>query len=416
MKVEQLNRIKRGFTAKSRKLNQRGDTLIEVTFALVILAAVLVSSSMLAVKALQQAHTGQERTQVADEAQRQLEGLRSFRDNHTWNEFLNGSGGTYLGVLNVGGTTCKAGAAPCFHLDTRPTTPGVTSEFVPLPNSMSGKVATSYIEVRAVQDGNSPPQSVDVTVSYGFLNEGGGPNNVGHIKARFTNLDFGLAASPTPQAFTPTPTPVGCAGGPKDIVLMLDWSHSMSNDFIKNSGVSRASIVRANTDLAIDNLSISSSQNQAALYAFARVPQLLSGGGFKNSPGSLHSALTAYDWKNLFGTFFTPALNQVGVQFGSARPGAQKALIFLTDGDLTDTFDPGIPGPYDSSTAARAAATALKNSGITIYTIGLNLDNVADPNARANLTAIGSPGKFYDAVSPGQFAAMLDSIATELSC
>src|ERR1041384_7189661 len=77
---------------------QRGDTLIEVTFALAILGFVLLGSTAIATTAFRTGQTARERTQVSTAAQQQMEALRSFRDNHPWSEFRVGNGGTYQGI------------------------------------------------------------------------------------------------------------------------------------------------------------------------------------------------------------------------------------------------------------------------------------------------------------------------------
>lgn len=96
---------------------QAGDTLVEVTIAQAILTLVLLGSSGVAVKAFHLAATAQERTKISNEAQNQMEQLRTFRDNHTWSEFLHGpdAPGLYHGVMNGSGGSCEV-ATPCFHM------------------------------------------------------------------------------------------------------------------------------------------------------------------------------------------------------------------------------------------------------------------------------------------------------------
>src|SRR5476651_2691380 len=102
-----MPRRRRRRVARGMKLlrSQRGDTLIEVTLALAILSVVLLSSTIVTTRAFRLGQTARERTILADQAQSQAEALLSFRDNHTWAEFLNGGniGVTgFKGVLNGG--------------------------------------------------------------------------------------------------------------------------------------------------------------------------------------------------------------------------------------------------------------------------------------------------------------------------
>ncbi len=187
-----------------RGLNQRGDTLIEVTIALTILSMVLTGSTVVATRAFSQGQTAKERTVISTAAQAQMEALRAFRDNHSWDQFLHGStaGTPYSGVLgSFVGPTCQA-TTPCLHMAVPGGGPGA---MLPAGGSMTGEVPTSWIEISVTPDASTPPQSVDVVVSYGFDNLGGGATNVGHIKTTLTNVAFAVA--------TPVPTPPPSGGG-----------------------------------------------------------------------------------------------------------------------------------------------------------------------------------------------------------
>ena len=62
---------------------QAGDTLIEVTLALTILALVLVSSMALATRAFRLGQAAKENTAAANLIQQQAESLRNYRDSKT---------------------------------------------------------------------------------------------------------------------------------------------------------------------------------------------------------------------------------------------------------------------------------------------------------------------------------------------
>lgn len=159
--------------------------------ALAILAVVLLSATLITTRAFRLGQTARERTVVVEAAQQQAEALRSFRDNHTWAEFLNGgsmSGVGYNGVLNGNGSSpaCRI-TATCLRMAPRAFGPSA-SEFVPMGGSMAGPVPTSYIEIAVTPGVGSPPGSVDVIVSYGFQELGGTIQNTGHIKTTLTNI------------------------------------------------------------------------------------------------------------------------------------------------------------------------------------------------------------------------------------
>jgi prepilin-type N-terminal cleavage/methylation domain-containing protein len=83
------------------KLNQRGDTLVEVSIALAILAGLLVATFTVATTAYRLGIGGRERTQALNVAQRQAELLRSYRDasmpghggTQGWNGFISNTVG-----------------------------------------------------------------------------------------------------------------------------------------------------------------------------------------------------------------------------------------------------------------------------------------------------------------------------------
>src|SRR5258708_5637730 len=151
--------------------SERGDTLIEVTMALAILAVVLMSATLITTRAFRLGQTARERTVVAHAAQAQAEALRRFRDNPTCAEVFNGGtigGVSFNGVLNgsaAGPIACKT--SPCLHMETKVFGPGLT-EYVPTGGAMNGSVPTSFIETAVTPNPGSPTTSVDVTLSYGF--------------------------------------------------------------------------------------------------------------------------------------------------------------------------------------------------------------------------------------------------------
>jgi type II secretory pathway pseudopilin PulG len=185
---------KSGYTQWRR---DAGDTLIEVTMALSILSMVLMSSTVVATNAFRLGQTAKEATAVSLAAQGQMEAVRAFRDNHTWALFLRGNQhdsdttSGYRGMINAGvGTNCRV-SAPCMHM-----APAVGSTFVPIDGTLPGSIPTSYVELAITPAPGANPNSVSVTVNYGF-EALGGQQHMGHIKTTLTNLTF-VVPSPTP--------------------------------------------------------------------------------------------------------------------------------------------------------------------------------------------------------------------------
>jgi hypothetical protein len=269
-----------------------------------------------------------------------------------------------------------------------PTNPGV-KESTPKPGGTLASVQTSYIELAVVQDPTTPPAWVDITLSYGFKTLGGGPDSVGHIKTRLSNLRPTLAAGP-------------CVVIPKDIIFVLDSSHSMSNVYGPGT---RASEVRAISDLFIDQVSVSPAANHIAVIEFNGSPTVLS--GFSSSTVALHGVMAGYNWRNAFSTQFSPALGAALTVFGgpSGRPGIEKVVIFMTDGDVNAPDNPG---------KAKAAADVLKAAGVQLYTVGI----ASPPPPAVNLlTSMATSAAYYnDAASATDLQAIMAGLAISLGC
>ncbi len=138
--------------------------------ALAILSSVLLSSTVIATRASTLGQVAAERTRLAGEAQEHVESMHGFRDNHTWAEFLDGqTSPSYQGVLSARSSIGCRVTSPCMHMGLNP------ASHLPLGGGVAGSVPASYIEIAIDPDpASTPPQFVDVTVSYGFDNRGGG--------------------------------------------------------------------------------------------------------------------------------------------------------------------------------------------------------------------------------------------------
>ena len=178
--------------------NSRGDTLVEVTIALAILGAVLISATAVATTAFRTGQTAKERTQVAVAAQGQMEALRSFRDNHAWSEFRAGGPG-YLGIVTALSGACSTGA-PCFHMELVTTVPG-TKEWVPksgpavAPGPAAANVPSSIMEIYDAGLLSDPSCAYDFVLRYQFPQLGGGTAS-NRIATKLVNLRFNTAQYP----------------------------------------------------------------------------------------------------------------------------------------------------------------------------------------------------------------------------
>ena len=171
--------------------HDRGDTLIEVTIALSILAIVLLSTTAVVTLAFRTGQTARERTVIAEAAQQQMEALRSYRDNTTdWNTFNSriaplATSGFYMKLVTAAGTT----------------------QWVPTAGTLSGSnvaaagmdasswVPTATMKFTSPTPGGPPPGGeqdcgFDFELSYSFTPVGGGTAATNDIKTRLTNLHY----------------------------------------------------------------------------------------------------------------------------------------------------------------------------------------------------------------------------------
>jgi prepilin-type N-terminal cleavage/methylation domain-containing protein len=176
--------------------NERGDTLIEVTLALSILALVLTGAFATANKAFSIGQDAKERSQLVGDAQQQAEALQSFRDSYRWNEFVAGRASAGVPGISVrsGSGDCdtsQAGVQSCFHMERRTVNGAV--QWVPVVGEYHDPMiggGLSYVRI-LTQPGNPPanPNSYTFTIQYGVPARGGGQPLASSLKLYLTNLD-----------------------------------------------------------------------------------------------------------------------------------------------------------------------------------------------------------------------------------
>ena len=206
---------------------------------------------------------------------------------------------------------------------------------------------------------------------------------------------------------------------PLDIVLVLDASGSMddpmgrtdrtkridalkaaANSFIdeiaaRNAGISKAdqrhsvAVVKFSGDKT-DREGNDTYRSGGYTYNYSQAMQNLTvvdANGASNLKAKVNAISPAGSTRSDYG------LELAQSQLERGRDGARKVVVFFTDGKPTKVSD------FDSSVASNAitAAKAIKDSGGTVYTIGIF--NGADPTARVDSGRTSDENKFMQAAS-----------------
>ena len=206
---------------------------------------------------------------------------------------------------------------------------------------------------------------------------------------------------------------------PLDIVLVLDASGSMDDPMGRDDSTKRIDALKAAANSFIDEIaarnagiSDASQRHSVAVVKFSgkktdRVGnETYRDGGYTYNYSQAMQNLTVVDAdgaSNLKAKVnaISPAgatrsdygLELAQSQLKRGRDGARKVVVFFTDGKPTKVSD------FDSSVASNAitAAKAIKDSGGTVYTIGIF--NGADPTARVDSGRTSDENKFMQAAS-----------------
>ena len=151
--------------------NQRGDTLVEVTIALSILATVLTSGFLIANRAYMIGQNARERTEIVNLAQAQAERLKNYRDVNTWTDF----GG---GITASPSCPSELGITSCFYM---------TASGVPIAGSTSAISSNGSIAITKILD--VPGKYADFEIVYALNPRGGGAVETNRIPVKLADLD-----------------------------------------------------------------------------------------------------------------------------------------------------------------------------------------------------------------------------------
>lgn len=206
---------------------------------------------------------------------------------------------------------------------------------------------------------------------------------------------------------------------PLDIVLVLDASGSMDNPMEDNDSTKRIDALKAAANSFIDEIAARNADISEADQRHSVAVVKFSGdktgsvgndtyrnGGYTYNYSQVMQGLTVVDTNGASNlkakvNAISPAgatrsdygLELAQSQLEGGRAGARKVVVFFTDGKPTKLSD------FDSSVASNAitAAKAIKDSGGTVYTIGI-FDG-ANPTASVDSGRTSDENKFMQAAS-----------------
>jgi Tfp pilus assembly protein PilV len=157
-------------------INDRGDTLIEVTIALAIMAAVLTTSFLLSEKSIQLGVIAKERTLMVSAAQQQAETLTASRDRVGWASFVNNI------RSSLGTSSCRVGGQQCFHVD--------ASNLRLINNTVAlSAVPTSQIYITTNTVLSPTPNLITFIINYVADAPGSGPQSSSQIILELGDTD-----------------------------------------------------------------------------------------------------------------------------------------------------------------------------------------------------------------------------------
>ena len=149
----------------------------------------------------------------------------------------------------------------------------------------------------------------------------------------------------------------------------MDGSDSVNHDDPESFGVLQQALVTLTNQFVI-----SSDRVLMGMIQFSDRSEVEVRLGSINSSAAMIDAINGLVYQNGQATVTEGALELAAEQFTLyGRPGVQKLLLLLTD------------DPPDNNADAQANANTLKDSGVTIISIGINLENGFERGALRNI-------------------------------
>lgn len=209
---------------------------------------------------------------------------------------------------------------------------------------------------------------------------------------------------------TPPPPPPPVCRVNNDIMLVLDESGSMDNEWQTGTAMEKLKEVARRF---VQTTEISADKNRAGIVVFSTDAEL--GVRLTTDKNELRRYIDTMGPDG--DTYYLTGLNEGARQLESSRAGAQKVVVFVSDGAPEDDSDGNRPEPLAD---ILAKTSNMKRAGIIVYTIGIDGQTYTNPDNPFNeqlLKDMSSGPQYYSNVnSEAELTSVLDSISKDLRC
>lgn len=205
--------------------------------------------------------------------------------------------------------------------------------------------------------------------------------------------------------------PTVCTPGPRDIVMIMDASHSMLNTWTTGTRLQNQANVAGQF---VNGVSLSATGNKLAIVKFNDIAYKLQ--SLTTNKSGLSDAVNQTT-PLLSRTAYLAAL-QASDEYlsdSNSRSGAEKTIIFMSDGRANDNGETTTTERQNTRNAVMNRVNQLRSKypGFNMYTIAITL-STADSALLRDI--VSGNGRFFAANEELQLNAAIQAILTDVSC
>lgn len=204
-----------------------------------------------------------------------------------------------------------------------------------------------------------------------------------------------------------------CIAVPRDIVLVMDASASMSNNNYSGIGALREAVQRSAAIDFINKISLSNTTNQLGIVQFS--DSVVASQALTTNRTALINATA--DFGNAPSTHYNTALlgAETILNGSGSRVGVEKVIIFMSDGRPNDLGDSTQAEINATTGLVMGTVNRLGSSGYFIYSLAVDY-NTNGTDVLAVMPRPYDPANFYNAAVASDLSTYLQSIASKFDC